>query len=65
MSQARVLTERELRKVLSYCNTQPHATRNKTMLLCTHMAGMRVGEVSALRVSDVLATDGKIGRAHV
>lgn len=60
MSQARVLTERELRKVLSYCNTQPHATRNKTMLLCTHMAGMRVGEVSALRVCDVLATDGTI-----
>jgi integrase/recombinase XerD len=60
MSQARVLTERELRKVLSYCNTQPHATRNKTMILCTHMAGMRVGEVSALRISDVLATDGTI-----
>ncbi len=42
MSQARVLTERELRKVLSYCSQQPHATRNRAMLLCTHMAGMRV-----------------------
>ena len=31
MSQARVLTERELRKVLNFCNTQPHATRNRTM----------------------------------
>ena len=36
MSQARVLTERELRKVLSYCSNQPHATRNRAMLLCTH-----------------------------
>jgi integrase/recombinase XerD len=60
MSQARVLTERELRKVLNFCNTQPHATRNRTMLLCTHMAGMRVGEVAALTVSDVLATDGTV-----
>jgi integrase/recombinase XerD len=60
MSQARVLTERELRKVLNYCNTQPHATRNRTMLLCTHMAGMRVGEVAALTVSDVLAMDGSV-----
>ena len=57
MSQARVLTEKELRKVLNFCNTQPHATRNRTMLLCTHMAGMRVGEVAALTVSDVLAMD--------
>jgi integrase/recombinase XerD len=60
MSQARVLTERELRKVLNYCNTQPHATRNRTMLLCTHMAGMRVGEVAALTVSDVLAMNGTV-----
>ena len=60
MSQARVLTERELRKVLNFCNTQPHATRNRTMLLCTHMAGMRVGEVAALTVSDVLAMDGTV-----
>jgi integrase/recombinase XerD len=60
MSQARVLTERDLRKVLNFCNTQPHATRNRTMLLCTHMAGMRVGEVAALTVSDVLAMDGTV-----
>ena len=60
MSQARVLTEKELRKVLNFCNTQPHATRNRAMLLCTHMAGMRVGEVAALTVSDVLAMDGTV-----
>jgi len=60
MSQARVLTERELRKVLNYCSTQPHATRNRAMLLCTHMAGMRVGEVAALRICDVLAADGTV-----
>ena len=60
MAQARVLTERELRKVLNFCNTQPHAARNRAMLLCTHQAGMRVGEVAALRICDVLAADGEI-----
>ena len=60
MSQAKVLTERELRKVLSYCSNQPHATRNRAMLLCTHMAGMRVGEVAALRICDVLGADGLV-----
>lgn len=60
MSQARVLSERELRKVLNYCNTQSHAFRNKAMLLCTHLAGMRCKEVAALRLCDVLATDGTI-----
>ena len=60
MSQARVLTERELRKVLKYCSNQPHATRNRAMLLCTHMAGMRVGEVAALSVFKWFETDGLI-----
>ncbi len=60
MSQARVLTERELRKVLSYCSSQPHSTRNRAMLLCTHMAGMRVGEVASLRICDVLGADGAV-----
>ena len=60
MAQARVLTERELRKVLNYCNTQPHSARNRAMLLCTHLAGMRCKEVAALRICDVLATDGAV-----
>ena len=60
MSQARVLTERELRKVLSFCSTQPHAARNRAMLLCTHQAGMRVGEVASLRICDVLGADGTV-----
>jgi integrase/recombinase XerD len=60
MSQARVLTERELRKILMFCSTQPHAARNRAMLLCTHQAGMRVGEVAALRICDVLGADGTV-----
>ena len=60
MSQAKTLTEKELRKVLNFVALRKHATRNKTMLLVTHWAGMRVGEVAALRIGDVLAADGTI-----
>jgi len=60
MSQARVLTERELNRVLSYCDELPHARRNRAILLCTHLAGMRVGTVASLTIADVLAKDGTI-----
>ena len=60
MKQARVFTERELKRVLSYIQSQPHAQRNRCMLLLTHWAGMRVGEVAALRLGDVIGTDGTV-----
>ena len=60
MAQARVLTERQLKKVLQYCDQHKHPTRNKAMLLMTHFAGLRVGEVAALTVSDVLTLEGEI-----
>lgn len=60
MAQARVLEDKELKKVLTYCSTQKYAARNRAIVLCTHMAGMRIGEVAALLVDDVLAIDGTI-----
>lgn len=60
MAQARVLTERQLKKVLQYCDQHKHPTRNKAMLLMTHFAGLRVGETAALTVSDVLTAEGNI-----
>ena len=60
MAQARVLTEREIKKVLQYCNQHKHPSRNRAMLLSTHLAGLRVGEVAALKVSDVLNREGEI-----
>ena len=60
MSQARVLNPQELRRVLDYVATRRHSTRNRVMLLLTHYAGMRVGEVAALRLNDVLNSDSTI-----
>ena len=60
MAQAKTLTERELKKVLNFTACKKHAARNRAMLLITHWSGMRVGEVAALCISDVLSTDGTI-----
>jgi integrase/recombinase XerD len=60
MAQAKTLTDRELKQVLTYVSLHRHAARNRTMLLLTHWAGMRVGEVAALRVGDVLNADNSI-----
>ncbi len=60
MSQARVLNPQELRRVLDYIATRKHSLRNRAMLLLTHWAGMRVGEVASLRICDVLDGDKTI-----
>jgi integrase/recombinase XerD len=60
MGQAKTLTAHELRKVLSNLPVNRYRLRNRVMLLLTHWAGMRVGEVATLRVSDVRAADGTV-----
>ena len=58
--QAKTLTQQNLKQVLDYVAQHKHALRNRTMLLVTHYAGMRVGEVANLRYANVLDDQGKI-----
>ena len=60
MPQARVLSGKELRRVLDHVATRPHAARNRAIILLTHWAAMRIGEVAALRVGDVVGRDGSV-----
>ena len=60
MAQAKVLNEKDTRRVLLYIATNKHAARNRAIFLMTTHCGMRVGEVAAVRLCDVLASDGKI-----
>lgn len=60
MAQARVLTDKDLKRVLNYIATRRHAARDRAMLLLTTNAGMRIGEVASVNVCDVLALDGTI-----
>jgi integrase/recombinase XerD len=58
--QAKTLTARELQRLLDHVATTKSPERNRAMVLITHLAGMRVGEVAAVRVCDVVASDGTI-----
>ena len=60
MTQAKTLTAAELRRATDYIATRPHAARNRAMLLTTHLAGLRVGEVALLSWSDAVDTIGQV-----
>ena len=60
MSQAKVLTEKEIKKVIKVIESKRHASRNRCMFMMTHMSGARISEVASLRICDVLASDGGI-----
>jgi integrase/recombinase XerD len=58
--QAKTLNDQEMQRLLDFVATTKSPARNRAMLLLTHLAGMRVGEVAAVRVCDVVASDGTI-----
>lgn len=60
MAQAKTLSTDDLATVLAYVGTRKHSTRNRCMILLTHYAGLRVGEVACLRWQDVVNADGSI-----
>jgi len=60
MTQARTLTDRDFAKLIEIVGAGRHAKRNQLLLQMAHYAGFRVGELAALRVTDVLAADGTI-----
>ena len=60
MKQARVLTETEFKRLLAVVAQMKHAGRNRLALMLSHLAGLRVGEIAALTVRDVVDGDGKV-----
>ena len=62
MSKAKTLSDTELTKLLSYLKSTKNPKRNRLMVLSTYWSGMRVGEVAALRVKNVLNEDGTLKR---
>jgi integrase/recombinase XerD len=60
MSAAKSLTEQELEQVQAYIQSKPNAQRNRTMLMMTVWAGLRVSEVADLRYDDVVDARGRI-----
>lgn len=60
MKQAKVLDDREFRRVLAAISTMKYAARNRAALMLSFYAGLRVGEIAALRISDILDSRGEV-----
>ena len=60
MAQARTLSAAEFEQLLAHIDTRKYAVRNRCMMLLTHWAGLRIGEVACLRWSDVVTPDGAV-----
>jgi integrase/recombinase XerD len=60
MKQAQVLSERDVKTVLTAISRSAYPARNRCMFLLALYSGMRVGELAALNVGDVVDAKGKV-----
>ena len=60
MKQAPVINEREKQRMLQHLQRTSYSARNRCMLQLSWLAGMRVGEIAALDIGDVLGAHGAI-----
>jgi integrase/recombinase XerD len=60
MAQAKTLISWELEQVLMTIAKGRYAARDRAMVLISFWSGMRVGEIAALKIGDVLTSDGRI-----
>ncbi len=62
MPQATVLTETEVKRVFRIIESTRNADRNRAAFALSIYAGMRVGEIAAIKISDVATSEGEIRR---
>lgn len=60
MKQARVLTDVEFKRLMAVVAQGRHAARNRLAFMLSYQAGLRVGEIAALRVRDVVDHDRSV-----
>ena len=58
MRQAQTLNEAQLRRVIQYCRSRRHPTRDQTIILFSFYAGLRAKEIAALKRGDVFDDEG-------
>lgn len=58
--QAKVLNETELKRLLAVIAQRKHAARDRAAVMLSFYAGMRVGEIAALTMGDVLDGQGRV-----
>ena len=60
MAQAKTLTQVEIDQVLRYASTRKYPERNRALVLSSFYLGLRVAEISLLKLGDVVNDDGTI-----
>lgn len=60
MKQAKVLTDREMKRLLAVVADDRHNERNRLAIMLSHFAGLRVGEIASLKISDVVNGEGQV-----
>jgi integrase/recombinase XerD len=60
MAQAKTLSDAELKIALAVIAQGRNAARNRLMVLLSHYGGMRVGEIAALQIPDVINQTGVV-----
>jgi len=60
MRQAQTLNEAQLRRVILYCRSRRHPTRDETIILFSFYAGLRVKEIAALKRGEVFDEVGRV-----
>lgn len=60
MKQARTLNDKQLKVVFAHCATRRHAARDRAIVAVSFMAGLRVKEIAALTIDNIVGDDGKV-----
>jgi len=60
MKQAKLLSDAEFKRLTAVINSIRYPERNHTIVALSFYAGMRACEIAALRVCDVINSDGKV-----
>jgi len=58
--QAQVLNDKDVKRVLAAITKRSHSSTDRAMFMLSDLAGMQVGEIVALKVSDVFGTEGSV-----
>jgi integrase/recombinase XerD len=58
MPTAKILSERDIKLLTNHCANRRHTLRDRTIIHCSYLAGLRVCEIAALTVEDVFEASG-------